>query len=247
MKMTLLELVQDILNDMDSDSVNSITDTPEAMQVAQIVKTTYYNIINNQRIPQLEGLMQLDPIGTSNPTSMRLPSSVLRIDWVKYNCTRDGDSRIYYQDITYLTPKEFLDLTDQRVSTNSNVVEISDVIDSTFFILNDTYPTYWTSFDDDYLVFDSYDADVENNLQNSKCKCFGLVEPSWNTVDSFTPDLPPTFFPYLLEESKSSAAIKIRQLPDSKAEMWSNKHRRNLAQSAYLTKEEITYPNYGRK
>ena len=40
-KMTLLAMVQDILNDMDGDEVNSISDTVEAEQVAQIIKTTY--------------------------------------------------------------------------------------------------------------------------------------------------------------------------------------------------------------
>ena len=46
-KMTLLEITQDIMSDMDSDNVNSINDSVEALQVAQVVKTTYYNIISN--------------------------------------------------------------------------------------------------------------------------------------------------------------------------------------------------------
>ena len=42
-KMTVLEMVQDILNDMDSDEVNSINDTIEAQQVANTVRTVYAN------------------------------------------------------------------------------------------------------------------------------------------------------------------------------------------------------------
>ena len=39
-KKNLLEIVQNILSDMDSEEVNTISDTVEAMQVAQIVETT---------------------------------------------------------------------------------------------------------------------------------------------------------------------------------------------------------------
>jgi hypothetical protein len=47
-KMTLLEMTQDILSDMDSDEVNSINDSVESLQVAQIIKTTYFNIVNGR-------------------------------------------------------------------------------------------------------------------------------------------------------------------------------------------------------
>jgi hypothetical protein len=39
-KMTLLEIVQDILSDMDSDEVNSINDSVESLQLAQMIKST---------------------------------------------------------------------------------------------------------------------------------------------------------------------------------------------------------------
>jgi len=47
-KMTVLEIVQDILNDLDGDAVNSINDTVEALQIAQIVKTTFNNILDGK-------------------------------------------------------------------------------------------------------------------------------------------------------------------------------------------------------
>ena len=61
-KMTLLEMVQDIMSDMDSDEVNSINDSQEATQVAQIIKSTYYNIIDGRDMPFLYELFQLQPI-----------------------------------------------------------------------------------------------------------------------------------------------------------------------------------------
>jgi len=46
-KLTVLDMVQDVLSDMDSDEVSSIDDTVEAMQVAQIIKTAFYEVIND--------------------------------------------------------------------------------------------------------------------------------------------------------------------------------------------------------
>jgi hypothetical protein len=37
-KMTVLDMVQDIMSDMNSDNVNDINDTPESLRVAQIIK-----------------------------------------------------------------------------------------------------------------------------------------------------------------------------------------------------------------
>ena len=44
-KLTVLEIVQNILSDLNSEEVNSISDTIEADQVAEIVKTTYLDLV----------------------------------------------------------------------------------------------------------------------------------------------------------------------------------------------------------
>lgn len=62
-KYTLLDMTQDILSDMNSDEVNSIADTIESMQVAQIIKSTYYNIIDGRDWPHLYQMFQLTPSG----------------------------------------------------------------------------------------------------------------------------------------------------------------------------------------
>ena len=58
MRMTLLEMVTDILSDMESDPVTSYLDTPESQQVAQMLQTTYYNIIDGRDWPHLYNLLQ---------------------------------------------------------------------------------------------------------------------------------------------------------------------------------------------
>ena len=46
-KMTLLEMTQNILSAMDSDAVNSIGDTVESLQVADVIVETYYELFAN--------------------------------------------------------------------------------------------------------------------------------------------------------------------------------------------------------
>lgn len=86
MKMTLLEMVQSILSSMDSDEVNSYADTVESQQVANIIKTTYNDIISFIELPEQEKLFQLNPSGdTAKPTVMTIPDNFGNLQWIKYN------------------------------------------------------------------------------------------------------------------------------------------------------------------
>ena len=113
--------------------------------------------------------------------------------------------------------------------------------------MSDTSPTYFTSFDDEYLVFDSYDIDVDSTLQTSKTQCQGKVRTSFSLVDTFIPDLPVQMFSYLLNESKSTCFLVLKQSANQKAEQHSISQRRRMSQEAWRVKKGITYPNYGRK
>src|SRR5882757_803134 len=85
MKRTLLDYTQNILSALSSDEVNSISDTTESMQVAEILKTTYYNIISRTEFTSHRQLIQLDPsLDANNPVLMFVPQGIGRIEWLKY-------------------------------------------------------------------------------------------------------------------------------------------------------------------
>lgn len=85
MKYTLLQMTQDILSSMSSDEINSISDTPEALQVATIIKQKYFDIINRLDLPTNQQLMQLLPSNNSlAPVIMYVPNGVSEIKWLKY-------------------------------------------------------------------------------------------------------------------------------------------------------------------
>jgi len=108
-------------------------------------------------------------------------------------------------------------------------------------------PTYYTSFDENYIVFDSYDSDVDTSLQNSKVQCYGKRYPTFTMSDAFTPDLPVQMFSYLLNEAKSTCFLTLKQAPNQKAEQHSITQRRRMSQEAWKISNGITYPDYGRK
>ena len=82
---TLLTIVQNILSSLDADEVNSISDTTEARQVAQIVQNKYYDIVSRGYLPEHDQLFQLNPsLDVTRPTLMYIPDAVSQVRWVKY-------------------------------------------------------------------------------------------------------------------------------------------------------------------
>lgn len=248
MKYTLLEIVQDILNDMDSDPVNSINDTIESQQVAQIVKTCYNKMMSNRNWPHQRQLIQLNSSGSAaKPTYLKSPDGMKELIFFKYDKKKLGDTKIQLQDVTYKTPDDFLRYVSSRNSEADNVVAIADFSGSQILVFNDRAPTYWTSFDDDYVVCDSYDNTVDSTLQKSKTQCLAYMEASWTHTDSAIPNIPEEAFAALIEDSKSTAFLSLKQMPNEKAETESQRQNRWLSRKAWKVKGGLQYPDYGRK
>lgn len=247
MKMTLLELVQDILNDLDSDEVNSISDTAESEQVAQIVKSTFYAQMNTRNWPHTRKLINLEASGTDAlPTHTILRDPVKELISVRYNCVRATETKRVYKEIKYKDPDDFLRITNRRNTDESNIDIIIDPTGVELLIRNDTAPTYLTSFDDSTIVFDSYDGTVDDTIQTSKIQAMGYVIPAWLAEDDFIPDLPDEAFTALLEEAKSRAMFKLKQTADSKAEQESRRQQNWLSRKAWRVAGGVKYPDYGR-
>ena len=247
-KMTLLEITQDILNSMDSDEVNSVNDTIEAQQVAQIVKTTYYNIIDGREWPHLKKLFRLNHSGNiTKMTQMILPEEVTKVEWVKYNKRKLADTKDVYEDVKYLEPMDFISYCNARNSSESYIESVTDNNSSVAFLIrNDVAPSYYTSFDDEYVYFDSYDKDVDTTLQSTKTQAYGVYRPSFSLVDTYVPDLPVHAFSYLLAEAKATAFIDLKQTQNIKAEQNSISQRRRMSQEKWRTNGGIKFPDYGR-
>lgn len=240
MKMTLLQIVQSILSDMDSEDVNSISDSVEATDIASIVRDTFYNITSTRNIPEHEELIKLTALSDTNyPTHFQYPTNTKQIFKVWYT-NRDG----IYKEVRFLEPLDFLTNTD---GIQTNYVSVLDKnAGTTLRIKNDSDPSYYTSFDDKYLVFDSYDADTESSLQESKVRAYGSKVPVFNITDDFVPDLDIDMFPYLLAESKSVAMSLKKGAVDPKVEQHARRQKSYVQNRRYNTKRSPKWKAYGR-
>jgi hypothetical protein len=247
-KKTLLKIVQDILSDMDADNVNSIDDTIESQQVAQIVESTYYEMLGNRNWPHLGKVIQLDSLSDlAKPNYLKLPDNLKELSFFKYEKQKQDETKIVLHDVIYKEPDSFLRFVSARNSDNDNVQVVNDFGGTKLLIFNDKAPSYWTSFDDTHLVTDSYDSAVESTLQSSKSQCQAYIIPSFTQSNSFIPDLPIDAFPALIEEAKSTAFFVLKQMVNTKAEQKASRQQRWLSRKSWRAKGGITYENYGRK
>lgn len=247
MKMSLLEIIQDIMSDMSSDAVNTLGETEESLQVAQIIKSTYNEMMTRREWPHLQRLINLTAYGSSNhPTLMIPPENLRRVEWINYNCRSKTAPEDNFQPVKYLTPDKFIQLTNTRDITKEGVALVILPSGTAVRILSNTPPSYWTSFDDELITFDSYDIGVENTLQGPQSQCFAHVYPTWKTEDDFVPDLPSHLFPALLAEAKSVCFYTLRKEANEKAEQQSGRQQRVMSMQGWKMAGGITYPNYGR-
>ena len=247
-KMTLLEMVQDILSEMDSDEVNSLSDTVESEQVAQILRTTYAELMSNRNWPHLAKLIQFNSSTDINlPTHQTLGADVKELLFVRYDCRKTGITKRDYKDMKYLAPLDFLTKTNARDSDSANVLIVNDPTSVEVLVLNDKAPEYFTSFDEETLVFDSYDSNVGSTLITDRFQCQAYVMPQWVHEDDAYPDLPSEAFSALLEEAKSVCFHTLKQVNNDKAEQKARRQQRWLSQKAWAVSDLELYPDFGRK
>lgn len=236
-------MTQSILSDMDSEGVNSIADTVEAMQVASVIEDTFYNIISARDIPEHRQLVKLVSLSDSaKPTHFQYPSNIRKLEEIRYN--RSSDSISNYSLVSYVEPMEFL---NRMSDSSTNTLKVSDVAGGTdIFVRTDVAPTYYTSFDDDHIVMNSYDSSVESTLKASKTRAFAYILPTFNQTDSFEPDLDDVMLSYLLAESKSTCFSLFKSGVDPKVDQAARRLKSYVQNDMYKTKKPNKRPTYGR-
>lgn len=234
---------------MDSDDITSITDTEEAEQVVDIIEDTYNFLIIQLDPPSISQTCQLEsPADMSSPTSLVIPDNVIDIGKLKYEITEDGDADRKFRDLEYYSPQDFIDKVLTRKSGDANVEQVLSPAGTPIFLFNDRSPTFWTSFDDQLIIADSYDINTEDYLSGDStvlmCKKIPLFD---KTFGGYVPDLPEKAFPLLLAESKRACHNYLKQQDsavDAKRILQGTHTFRQKNWKAHDSKKKV---NFGRK
>ena len=244
MKLTLLEMTQKILTVMDSEQVNSISDSVEAMQVASIIEDVYYTVVTARLIPEHQSLIQLTALADSAfPTHFLYGSATKRVCEVYYDISETAGETAW-RPIKFYEPLDFLDATD-GLSSDSELV-LDKVAGTNLTIGNADYPTFYTSFDDDHIVMNSYKSTIESTLQSSKIRAYGTTIPSFTISDSFEPDLNELLFPYFLAESMSTCLVTLKGEANQKIEQQARRLKSYVQNDRYKTERSNVPKGYGR-
>jgi len=147
MKMTLLEMVQSIMSDMDSDEVTSISDTVESAQIASTIRDVYYQLITDQTVPEFLQLRALETMNlTDFPSAInyfKIPDDVTIVKWLQYNVQQSGDTTDAYSFLKYRDPIEFIDLVSGTNTSDATAVAITDPDTGlVYHIYNDKAPQF---------------------------------------------------------------------------------------------------------
>jgi hypothetical protein len=233
---TLLALTQNILSSMDSDEINSIGDTVESLQVAEVIAETYEYLVENTDIPGRAALIKLDSSSDPDrPNVMKLPAHVDNIEWVRY----DG------KDVIYLEPEAFIAFVLKRSESDLETIEVDDLL-----VRLNAAPRFYTSFNDEELFFDGYDSAEGSTLQQSKTMCWGQLSAAFEMRDDFIPLLPPDMFPRLLSEAKAACFVNFKGVANALEERRARQQKVANQNNRHRTGQKHPMdrlPNYGKR
>ena len=237
-------MTQKVLNVMDSEDVNTLSDSIEAVQVANIIEDVYFDLIASREIPTHKGLIKLTGLSDNNfPTHFLYGTNVKEIETLSYDRSETvGETD--YKEVCWVEPMEFLSKTDGQ--TTDTLLVADKVAGTTLTINTDSYPTIYTSFDGDHIVMNAYKSTVESTLQASKSRAYGTVYPTFSISDSFVPDLPEVMFPYFLAESKSTCMSVLKGENNPKVEQNARRQKNWVQKNKDRTKKDGTPNGYGR-
>ena len=199
-QLTLLQIVQDMLSRIEAEGVTTVVSgstTPDALLCVNIANRTYETLITDAKWIHLRTYKSLT--AGANLNELKAGTSDLYIDSknIWYGVI-DSEARIAYVD-----PEEFVRRTIGRTSTDSNITVINNIK-----VYNDRVPSFFTTFNDNALVFDAMPSGA--GLVNTNSKALVYVEPTTRlSANASVYSLPNQIFPAFRDLCVARAVIEL--------------------------------------
>lgn len=242
MKRTLLQMIKEVAVAINSDEVTSLAD--DSLEIQDIRRLTLNALEDMMARNDWEFLrdhpLQLEA-GT-NVVQLTIPATVRKLQTVKYR-RLDGGVQKGFTTLRYMYPHEYLKRLQDVNPTEANVDTVTLASGVEVYVRNDRAPRYWTSFDEQTVMFDSYDAAQNaSGIDADDSAILATVHFDFDGSDEETWEapLPPNVFTLWLQEAIAECSVKLRQVEDPREE---RKARRSYIQQ--IRKEPVTNKDEG--
>ena len=200
----VLTYVQRALGVVDANNVSSIGETVESNQVFELLETAYVELITDFPWHHLREFQQLQV--TADKHIMRLPTDTMGFDYIRYN----------KKDVQFIEPHAMQEKLDSRDTTLTDV--------DAFGAISDRDPAFWTTVDDENIIFDSYNASLQASLSLIET----VREPVALVLGTDIPDVVKRMEPILLN-MLFAESLRILKADESRARIYDRKVLKGLA------------------
>ncbi len=245
-KKTLLKIVKIIGEAIGSDEIDTIDETIETDEIVSILERTYDEILDRKdwefmtdRTLRLKARDVLSTLIYNLP----IPSAVQSIQLIKY---RELSGK--FPTITYLEPIDFLNMLDGRNPADSNITAIANDDGVLLNIRTDRAPSFYTSFDEVDISFDSYDATRGTGVQAGDSIIIANIKPVMDFTDpTATFPIPERMQTLLINEAIATAGIQLRQVQAPRAERIARRQGIRLRELEPQTQKNNQVKRHGRR
>ena len=241
-KRTILQLVSQLGEGIESDEIESLNETIEASDIANILEQTYKEILNRKTWEFMKGHIRQLEASTLGANVLTIPADVLKVEKITYK-----DSNGFFVDVTYLSAEDFMMIVQARNTANDNTIAIVNAAGVSINVRTDATPLYWTSFDEATVTFDAYDTalGIENLPTDS------VIISDVMPVTDFTDPLAVLNIPERMEtlvfnEALSTCNYRLRQTADPRTDRIARRQNISLRRNEVKTKTDIKEATYGR-
>lgn len=240
-KRTLLQIVKKMAQKTGSDEVTTLSeDSIEIQDMVDCALEVLEDIIYRNDWEFLKDqLAQLE--AGSNAIELSIPDNVRKIQTLRYRY-EDAGVQNCFRTLRYMYPDEFMKRLQNNKPTDADTTTVT-INGVELYPKTNRHPRYWTSFDEQNVVLDSYDS-TQNptgvDATDSAIIATLYLDFTGSDADSWVAPIPESLFTLWEQEAVAEAFVQFRQTENSRAE---RRSRRTYVQQ--IKKEPVTHKDEG--
>lgn len=251
-KRNLLKLVQDLGASVSSDVIDTLDETDESLDIGTFLRMAFDAALSRRDWEFLKNRVRtLDArdVGDTQINRLKLPPDVSGMSRlvVRYRNPIPARDEVF-TDLNYMDPWEFVQHTQQANENDANVTTVLNDDGVSSLIFNDRVPSFFTSFDEEHIWFDAYEASRgTGNIVGDVVIITDIIPVMDWTDPTATLPVPERMEMYIFNEALNICAVRLRQTADPTAQREANRQyvkMRDLEPKVNRDELEI---DYGRK